>query len=66
MHAGTPAERDDPIDWRPTQTLAWAKSTAAGSLSRRAGVENTFRPDGSFDGQIEVAGELAERLGFSR
>ena len=62
LHAGTPAELLDPIDWRPTETLTWAKSRAAEALSRRAGVPNRFVPDGSFEGQMTVADDLAERL----
>jgi len=63
LHAGTPAELADPIDWRPTEQLAWAKEDAAEALSRRAGVPNRFLPDGSFEGQMEVADDLASRLG---
>lgn len=65
LHAGTPAELADPIDWRPTEQLAWAKGDAAEALSRRAGVPNRFLPDGSFAGQMAVADDLAARLGVT-
>jgi hypothetical protein len=62
LHAGTPAELEDPVDWTPTDTLAWSKSRAALALSRRAGVAREFRPDGSYAHQIEAARRLEELL----
>ncbi len=62
LHAGTPAELEDPIDWEPTTTLAWAKGCAAAALARRAGVPDRFQADGPFAAQIEVAGDLRTRL----
>ena len=62
LHAGTPAELTDPIDWTPTTTLAWAKSRASEALCRRAGVLNTFQADGSYEQQLSVARELERRL----
>jgi len=63
LHAGTPAELQDPIDWPPTETLAWAKSRAAEALSRRAGVPCRFQTDGSYEHQMQAADELAAALG---
>jgi len=65
LHAGTPAELEDPGDWPPTETLAWAKSRAAEALSRRAGHPSRFRPDGSFAHQMEEADALARELGVT-
>ena len=62
LHAGTPAELDDPIDWSPTTTLAWAKQRAAAALAARAEVPDRFRADGPFQHQIEVAEALRARL----
>lgn len=62
LHAGTPAELDDPIDWTPTETLAWAKGRAAAALARSAGVPDRFQADGPFQAQIEVADDLRKRL----
>lgn len=61
LRAGTPAENQDPGDWERVETLFWAKSRAARVLSDRAGVPVTFRPDGSYEHQIEEAARL-ERL----
>lgn len=62
LHAGTPAELEDPIDWTPSETLAWAKSRAAEALSRRAGLPCAFQPDGSYQHQIDEARRLERRL----
>jgi len=61
LRAGTPAEAADPGDWERVETLFWAKSRAAQVLSERAGVPMAFRPDGSYEHQIEEAARL-ERL----
>ena len=42
--------------------MAWAKTRAAEALSLRAGVECTFRPDGSLDHQEEEARRLQALL----
>lgn len=62
LHAGTPAELADPIDWTPVDTLAWSKSRAAEALSRRAGVPCRFQPDGPFADQQREAARLAAQL----
>jgi len=62
LHAGTPAELSDPIDWTPVDTLAWSKSRAAEALSRRAGVPCRFQPDGPFADQEREAARLAALL----
>lgn len=64
LHAGTPAELEDPIDWPPQDTLAWSKSRAAEALGRRAGLSCDFRPDGSFQHQMETAARLAKAVGL--
>ncbi len=62
LHAGTPAQLTDPIDWSPKQTLAWSKGRAAASLSRVAGVPNEFQADGPWAAQNAQAQALAEAL----
>jgi len=62
LHALTPQEREDPIDWEPTETLAWAKGRAAAALSRAAGRPNRFRPDGSWEHQRREAQALQAAL----
>ncbi|MCB9915429.1 MAG: hypothetical protein H6828_09805 [Planctomycetes bacterium] len=62
LTADTPAEREHPIDWVPEDRLAWAKYRAAGALARRAGVPDTFRPDGSFEHQVRTAEALRALL----
>lgn len=62
LHAGTPAELSDPIDWAPTDTLAWAKSRASEALSRRAGLPYGFLPDGPFEHQMVEAARLEAAL----
>lgn len=62
LTAGTPAEREYGIDWRPTETLAWAKGRASAALSARAGLPNRFLADGPYSAQIELADELRRRL----
>ncbi|MFT7667686.1 MAG: hypothetical protein ACI8X5_000369 [Planctomycetota bacterium] len=62
LHAGTPAEIKDPIDWAFTDKLAWSKSRAAESLSRRAGLPCRFQPDGSFANQMDEARVLEAAL----
>jgi len=62
LAAGTPAELEDPADWAPTTTLAWAKGRASEALSRRAGVPNAFQADGSFQQQMNAARDLERRL----
>lgn len=62
LRAGTPAEQQDPGDWERVETLFWAKSRAAGALSDHAGVAVTFRPDASYEHQIEEAAKLEQLL----
>lgn len=65
LHADTPAEREDPIDWAPQTTLAWSKGRAAEALSQRAGVPDRFDPDASWSAQNAAADELARALGLA-
>lgn len=62
LHAGTPAELTDPIDWPPTDTLAWSKSRAAEALSRYTGLPNRFRPDGPFEHQMAESERFEEAV----
>lgn len=64
LHAGTPGERDDPIDWSRVEKLAWTKGRAAAALSRAAGLPNRYRADGSWTHQAEEARALALALGI--
>jgi len=63
LHAGTPAEHGDPIDWPPQTTLAWSKGRAAEALAARAGVSDRFDPDASWAEQNEAADALERALG---
>lgn len=64
LHAGTPAELEDPIDWSPQDTLAWSKGRAAAALSRAAGLPNRFQADGPWAAQVSEARALAQALGI--
>jgi hypothetical protein len=66
LRALTPAERDDPPDWEPVRTLAWAKTRAAEALARRLGEPARFRPDGSWSHQMEEAARLEAALAALR
>jgi hypothetical protein len=66
LHAGTPAQRNDPIDWSEKQTLAWSKGRAAASLSLAAGVPNEFQADGPWASQNAQADALENALGFGK
>lgn len=66
LHAGTPAELHDPIDWPPQSTLAWAKGRAAEALALRAGLPDRFDPDASWASQQAVADALEEALAAPR
>lgn len=66
LHAGTPAELKDPIDWSPKQTLAWSKGRAAAALSRAAGIPNEFQADGPWAAQNAQAAALAGALGVGQ
>jgi len=63
LRAGTPAEKDDPGDWEPSIHLTWSKHRAAEALSLRAGVPCEFRPDGSWQHQMDEAARLEQLLG---
>ncbi len=62
LSAGTPAELQDPIDWTPTDKLAWAKMRAADALCRRAGLDLLYQPDGSFQQQLADVERLRSAL----
>jgi len=66
LRAMTRDETLAPPDWKPTQTMAWAKTRAAEALSLRAGVECAFRSDGSIEHQEEEARRLEGLLGIPR
>lgn len=52
----TPAGLRHPAPWADVERSAWARATAADALSRRAGVENTYRMDASTsDREFETA-----------
>ena len=55
LRARTPAEKTDPPDWARIDTLAWVKHRASRSLAEYLGVPDTFRPDGSWQHQIDEA-----------
>lgn len=62
LRARTPAEREDPPDWEPIDTLAWPKHRAAEGLARFLGTEDRFRPDGSWQHQMDEASRLRALL----
>jgi hypothetical protein len=62
LRAGTPAEKDDPGNWEPSIHLTWSKHRAAEALSLRAGVPCQFRPDGSWQHQMDEATRLEQLL----
>ena len=62
LRAGTPAEKDDLGDWEPSIHLTWSKHRAAEALSLRAGVPCEFRPDGSWQHQMDEATRLEQLL----
>ena len=55
LRARTPAEKTDAPDWARIDTLAWVKHRASRSLAEYLGVPDTFRPDGSWQHQIDEA-----------
>jgi hypothetical protein len=55
LRARTPAEKTDPPDWPRIDTLAWVKHRASRSLAEHLGVPDAFRPDGSWQHQIDEA-----------
>lgn len=61
LRAKTPAELEDPPDWERIDTVAWPKHRAAHALARFLGTDDRFRPDGSWQHQMEEAARL-ERL----
>ncbi len=65
LRAETPAQQDDPGDWKRTTNLAWAKSRSAQALNRALGLSLECRPDGSWAYQMEVAQEFADALSKS-
>tara|TARA_R110002096_G_scaffold11766_7_gene42998 strand:- start:21286 stop:22029 length:744 start_codon:yes stop_codon:yes gene_type:complete len=64
LRAETPAQAEDPPDWERVTTLFWAKRHASGALSEALGTPLTFRPDGSWEHQMNEAAayEAAMRL----
>lgn len=63
LRALTPAEAEDPPDWKRITTLAWAKSRAAEALAARAGEPASgFRPDASWEDQMRAADRLEALL----
>jgi hypothetical protein len=63
LTAGTPAEVQDPIDWTPTETLAWSKMRAADALAQHAGLDLLYQPDASFEQQLADVARLRAALG---
>lgn len=55
LRARTPAEREDPPDWPRIDTLAWVKHRSSRALAEHFGVPDVFRPDGSWQHQMEEA-----------
>lgn len=62
LRARTPAESSDPPDWPRLDTMAWVKHRSAQALAQHLGVPNTFRPDGSWQHQIDQAREWEQQL----
>jgi hypothetical protein len=62
LRASTPAQREDPPDWTPKPTMAWAKSRAATAISWHLGVPVEFRADASYDDQLAEIARLVELL----
>lgn len=62
LRAETPAEDVADRTWERITTLAWVKTRAADALSRMAGVELRFRPDGPWAHQVEEAARLESLL----
>jgi hypothetical protein len=62
LRARTPAEREDPPDWEPIDTLAWPKHRAAAGLAAFLGTDDRFRPDGSWQHQMDEAARLRNLL----
>lgn len=58
LRAETPAQEKSPITWPRITTLAWVKTRAAQALSRAAGTDLRFRPDGSWAHQVAEAERL--------
>lgn len=62
LRARTPAEAQDPPDWDRIDTLAWPKHRAAQGLASFLGTEDRFRPDGSWQHQMDEAQRLRDLL----
>ncbi|MEM9381937.1 MAG: hypothetical protein AAGB93_18420 [Planctomycetota bacterium] len=62
LRAETPDQAKSPRTWERITTLAWVKTRAADALSRAAGLEMRFRPDGSWAHQTEEADRLEAAL----
>jgi len=62
LRASTPAQHEDPPDWTPKATMAWAKSRAATALSLHLGVSVRFRADASYDDQLREIAHLESLL----
>jgi hypothetical protein len=60
LRAETPAQGE--IDWPRTTSLAWAKWRAADALAARAGMVHGFRPDASWQDQMDAADRIEEGL----
>ena len=66
LRALTPAELEDPGDWERTTTVAWAKTRASQALSRALEAPVEFRPDGSWEHQMEAAARFETLWSESR
>ena len=62
LRAKTPAELEDPPDWERIDTVAWPKHRAAHALARFLGTDDRFRPDGSWQHQMDEAARLEQLL----
>jgi len=60
LRAETPAQ--GALDWPRTTSLAWAKLRAADALAVRAGQAHEFRPDASWQDQMDAADSIEAAL----
>jgi hypothetical protein len=62
LRIGTFAGQTDERDFAVSERTAWARGRAASALSRRAGVPDTYQPDGSIADREREAARLAGLL----
>ncbi|MEM8710852.1 MAG: hypothetical protein AAGG01_07865 [Planctomycetota bacterium] len=62
LRAETPDQQKSPRTWPRITTLAWVKTRASMALARRTGLEDRYRPDGSWAHQVAEANRLEAAL----